>query len=57
MEKFKLKQEWYGAKVSIFPPFSNGYEFTLTADTDQKVLRTLYNIEHPAVELVTEKKN
>lgn len=42
--------KWYGSIVTVFPPnTSHGYTIVLDEKTNQKELRTLYNIEHPAV--------
>ena len=44
-------KKWYGSTVTVFPPHSGGYTIELNENTTQKQLQTLYNIEHPAVEI------
>ena len=48
-------KKWEGSIVTVYPSidgiFQNaqGYDYTLTNETPQKVLTYLFNIGHPAV--------
>lgn len=56
MATYNLKKEWIGSTVTIFlTDCKHGYDIVLNEQTTQKQLQTLYNTEHPAVEVIETK--